>query len=168
MTENNTDFSKIVSLGDLGKRGKNFALSVTDEAKPGVAARLKIVAVKKLAGSVCMRATKNTITAEGHIDAVLVRECVASLEEFDEVVGEDFAIEFLRSEPDPESENYDELAEVHDSEEFDVADLLVQQTALAMDQFPRHPEAMSLADEFGTQSESSPFDALSELTRKNQ
>lgn len=164
------EFSFSINLGDLSSSGKRFKLKAGQEECARIARRLGIVAVRELEGEIHIRATKTVIDVAGALSAQLTRECVSSLEELDEAVADSFELEFFRNEKALEAiedEVEAEFAEVHESDSFDLGELLVQQLSLAMDPFPRKPGATSLAAEFGSDDAASPFAGLHEALEKN-
>lgn len=164
------EFSFPVSLGELSSAGKRFQLKTGPEERERIAQRLNVVAVAECEGEVHIRATKTVIDISGSLRAELTRECVSSLEEVDETVADSFELQFFRSEKALEAiedEEEAEFAEVHEGDIFDLGELLIQQLSLAMDPFPRKPGAVSLAAEFGSDEETSPFAGLHEALEKN-
>jgi len=113
-------------------------------------------------------------TISGSIQASLVRECVASLEEMDEKVTFDFEITFDRTAPDVSDLSEEALADLGlekslellegpeplEGDLIDIGELMVQQLSLAMDPFPRKEGAQSLSELYGTVEETSPFAIL--------
>ncbi len=168
------EFSVEIRLDALPRDGKRFALCASPDERIAIAERLGIPAVDKLAGDVRLVATRKAITARGHLDAALTRICVASLEEMSETVDESFEIEFFRTAPartDADANEAWEQPEVHEGDTLDLGELLVQQLALAMAQFPRKPDAASLAEKYGRAKARSPFAALAgkiEKSNENQ
>ena len=161
------EFSYEIELGDLGKTGKVFRLSATEEQRARVAARLGTPSVEKLEGEMRVTSTKTAIRIEGSIDAALTRECVASLEPMQEEVSETFEIDFLRTPPDDaDGEDWD-APDVHEGDSLDLGELLVQQLSLAMDPFPRKEGAKSLAEAYAPKENISPFAALQGVIGKD-
>lgn len=171
MTENkpNTpEFTHEIELGEVGKQGKTFRLSANEEERARIAARLGAPSVEKLEGALRISATKTAIRVEGNIEAVLTRECVASLEPMQESVSEEFDIDFLREPPDEAGEEDDlEAPEVHEGSRLDLGELLVQQLSLAMDPFPRKEGVESLAEAYAPPEKVSPFAGLKGMLGKD-
>ena len=160
------EFSALADLRQLTGSAKAFRLSASSEERSGVSRRLGVRHVKTLEGEATLFVTKTHIKASGVLRAVLMRECVASLEEMTERIEEPFEIEFLRVRPalsskslDVEEEDLD-APEIYEGDVFDLGELLTQQLSLAMSAFPRKEGAASLAEEFGEDKPVSPFAAL--------
>lgn len=172
------EFSHVVDLTSSPRGEKTIRLSANEGERAKIAKRLGVPAVEKLEGEAALTASKAEITVSGAFTATLIRECVASLEEMREEIGEDFEAVFLRlADEDAVSSaggGDDEIwdgeevpPEVHEGDSFDAGEFLVQQLALAMDPFPRKPEAKSLADEYGSGGNLSPFAELGEKLKKS-
>ncbi len=158
------DFQLILDLGSLPKDGRRIALEASAETRAPIAERLRIPEVISLSARADISATKGQINLKGAVSARLRRECVSSLELMIEEIKQPIDIVLLRRAP----ENWEEMSEeerlrqpeIHEGDEFDLADFLIQETALAMDPFPRKGGAPSLAEAYGKTPESSPFDVL--------
>lgn len=160
------EFSAPADLRRLAGSEKIFRLSASPEERSSVSRRLGVRGVETLEGEVTLFITKTHIKASGVLRAILLRECVASLEEMTERIEEPFEIEFLRapaavsSEPiELEDEDLD-APEIYEGDVFDLGEFLTQQLSLAMSAFPRKEGAVSLAEEFGEDKPVSPFAAL--------
>ena len=165
------EYSVEVDLGALPPGGKFFKLAVDHGISPMLAKRLGVVSVRNCAGEIHLKANKTVITAAGNVRAFLVRECVLSLEELDELIDDSFEVEFLRHDIAPKAGGQSDelnLREVHGEEVFDVGELLIQQLSLAMEPFPRKEGVNSLVEEFGTEPEVSPFAVLQQDFNKQK
>lgn len=164
------EFSVAVDLRELRGAPKRFELAASPEQCGRIAKRLGVRGVQRLEGEVSLSVSKIEITAKGVVRATLARQCVASLEEMTETVDETFEAVFLREAPkaheaqddaadlDGEADGGDwDAPEIHESDIFDLGELLTQQLALAMAPFPRKPGATSLAEQYGEDKPVSPF-----------
>jgi len=160
----------LVELAALPRDGRFYKVVADAAACAAIAKRIGAKSISAFSGTITLRATKKKIFAEGSVQAVLLRECVSSLEEMTEVIEETFEVEFLRH-PEPENVAADEEVigpDVHPQAAFDVGDLAIQQVALAMDPFPRKPGVASLVGRYGHVEEASPFADLQVLIEKNK
>ena len=161
------EFSFEISLDDVGGKGRTYRLTVDEAARARIAERFAIPAVHKLEGELSVSANRTSIRVEGSLEADLTRICVASLEEMEEAVRDEFEVDFLRSVPEYEDEDEEiDLQEVHEGDVFDLGEFLVQQLSLAMDPFPRKEGAVSLAEGYAPKENDSPFAALQGLVGK--
>ncbi len=81
-------------------------------------------------------------TARGHLQARVLQTCVVSLDEFEAAVDEIFSLRFVpegteTDDPDPESE--DEMP--YSGDVLDLGEAAAEQLALALDPYPRKPDA---------------------------
>ncbi|GJL94935.1 MAG: metal-binding protein [Hyphococcus sp.] len=165
------EFSVELDLAKISREGRTTALHPSPKERTRIAKRLKVIDISALSGEITLSATKKSITAVGRVKSTLTRECVASLEEMEEIVDEAFEVEFLRHAPEP---NLDEdiedweLPEVYEGQVFDIGELMVQQLSLAMKPFPRKEGAVSLAELYGDGGSVSPFAGLADRFGKKE
>jgi uncharacterized metal-binding protein YceD (DUF177 family) len=125
-----------------------------------LATRLQLPAVNALTCRFRLRPTPDdAIAAEGWLDAVVTQTCVVSLDEFTTLVSEHFIIRFVpagRESDDIDPESEDEIP--YNDGVIDLGEAAVEQLALALDPWPRKPDAAlpeAVEDE-----PASPFTAL--------
>ena len=157
-------WTKEIDLKRLPKEGVVSTLDADEAVRAGIAERLQAPALDQLHGEITVIPVKGGVDVRGRVQARLQRICVASLERFEERIDEMFSISFredaeLRRE-DEEFVFDEEEVEFLESETLDLAELLIQQTALAMAPFPRKPEAHALVESFGDGGAISPFAEL--------
>lgn len=162
-----TGFSRIIRATEVPVSGFNVELEADTETRNQIAQRLGIPVVKSFKGDLEVERTADGFDLRGRMTAVLERQCVSSLEFFEEAVEENFEIAFSRYEeeyehPEGEIEIDDTAPEPLTEEGVDLGEILVQQLSLAMSQHPRKPDAASLALEFGKSNKISPFADLDE------
>ncbi len=120
------------------------------EEHNAIAGRLELAQVKSLycrfaltrplAGATKRR--EGEIVAECDLRATLVRECVVSLELFDDVVVEHFRVRFVPAGSESDDEDPEADDEIpYEGAVIDLGDALVEQLALTMDPYPRKPGA---------------------------
>ena len=165
------EFSFVIELSETGQSEKTYPLKANEEERRRVAARLGALSLDMFEGEVRIRVAKPALFVGGSVRAHMVRECVSSLESVREEVVDDFELEFSRERPaqnDTEQAGDEDWTEreAHSGEALDIGELLVQQLSLAMEAFPRHPDAPSLVEKYGQDGEASPFAMLHALSRK--
>jgi uncharacterized metal-binding protein YceD (DUF177 family) len=84
-----------------------------------------------------------SVTAQGALRAVVTRTCVVSAEDFEMSVDEDFEVRFVpagheRDDLDPET--IDEIPYI--GEKIDLGEATIEQLSLALDPYPRMPDAV--------------------------
>ncbi len=158
-------------------RAAKAPMTVTVTATPAecaaIALRLGIVAVLALDCRFDLRrgddARRGEIVAEGLLKARVVQDCVVTLEPFEAPAGEAFRVHFVTAgtetdEVDPEAD--DEIGYAGDA--IDLGEAAVEQLALALDPYPRGPEADAvdtLSPDAGEADAASPFAALARRAR---
>ncbi len=132
-----------VPLERIGATGYEVLVEATPEENAALARRLAIPAVRALRCWFVLRsAPGEAIAAEGRLEASVVRTCVVSLEDFDAMVHDSFSLRFVpegRESDDPDPESEDEVP--YRGETLDLGEAAAQQLALALDPYPRRPEA---------------------------
>lgn len=154
------EFSFEIDLTDFGKGAKSYRLVANEEERRQIAVRLKTPSVERLEGALQVSVTKASIHVKGDLAADLTRECVASLEPVAENISETLSIDFSRLPAEGESGDSDEnwdAPEIHEGDQFDLGELLVQQLSLAMEPFPRREGAPGLIETYAPSKAASPF-----------
>ncbi len=109
-----------------------------------IAARLRIPAVLSLACNFVLRRRGERVDAQGSLRAMVVRECVVSLEPFEVAIQEVFDIRFVP--PGTEEADDDDPLAIDElpfeGVAVDLGEAAVEQLALALDPYPRRPEAV--------------------------
>ena len=158
------ELSRTVPLSRLGAESEHLVEATPAECAV-VAARLGIPAVVSLSCAFELRQDERGVNAAGRLRAVVVRECVVSLEPFESAVQENFQIRFVPSDGDREAGDEDPLS-IDELPFFgstiDLGEAAVEQLALALDPYPRRPDAV-LADSNLPEPDGHPLAALARL-----
>lgn len=166
MTQNDSaNFVKLVEISRL-KEPQSFALDAPQSALAKVAARLGVPGAGAVSGTISVAPTAEGAQVDGRVSARLTRHCVVTLEPMDEHIDEAFSIRFAREariEGEIELDLDDEWTEPMTGDTLDLADILVQQIALAMDPYPRKEGAAAPAALAPNPEDVSPFAALKAL-----
>mgnify|MGYP001584831226 CR=1 FL=1 len=165
------EFSHIVTVADAAQ-GRGLTLEADEATRAAIAKRLGLVALDRFVVTAEIHAVAGGIAVRGRIEAKLVQSCAATDLPVPAKVDEVFDLRFLRdAEP---AANLDEEVEISDAdldilplegERADVGEAAVQTMSLALDPFPRHPDADRILAEKGVLSEeqAGPFAALAKL-----
>lgn len=105
------------------------------------------------------------IEVEGTVRAVLTRSCVATLEEIEERIEEDFLVAYTERAPEPKEGEAEADLDAPEPIEDGVVDLgavMLEQVVLAMSPHPRKEGAEAIPDP-APAGRISPFDALAAL-----
>jgi uncharacterized metal-binding protein YceD (DUF177 family) len=156
------EFSRQLPVERIGDAGFDTTVEANEAERTALAARLQLPAVGALTCRFRLRATPDgAITAEGWLDALVTQTCVVSLDDFAAPVSDHFFIRFVpagleSNDIDPESE--DEIPYNDDS--IDLGETATEQLALALDPWPRKPDATLPDHEADTPT--SPFATLAQ------
>jgi uncharacterized metal-binding protein YceD (DUF177 family) len=156
-----------LALDRIGARSIDITVEASPEECAAVAERLLVVGIPALrCAFVLTRVAGGIVEAQGHLQARVSRTCVVSLDEFEAGVDERFRLRFVPAgtesdDPNPESE--DEVPYTGDF--LDLGETAVEQLALALDPYPRKPDAELPVAE--TEAPEHPFAALASLRRPN-
>ena len=158
--------NKVLFLGEIGPNGwqGDFVATPTQCAK--IAERFEIPQVKDLMCHVNVVIEDDLIRATGHIKGNLVRVCVASLENFDEVLDTDFEALFAENVPLLKEGEMKEDIEPIDRGRLDIFDIISEQVGLNMNPFPRKSDVSGDYIEQG-ESANRPFANLKNLIKKD-
>lgn len=165
------EFSLVVTLADAA-HGRDIAADADDAARARIAARLDLAALDRFALVAAVRAIAGGIAAKGEVRADVVQHCAATDLPVAASIVEPFDLRFLRNADAPAGE--DEEIEISsedcdllplEGDRIDLGEAAVQTLALALDPFPRHPDADRILAEKGVLSEEAagPFAALAKL-----
>ncbi|WP_428631591.1 YceD family protein [Sphingopyxis sp.] len=168
------EFSLVLTLADAAQ-GRAIAVEADAEARDRIAQRLALIAVDRFAVTAEIRAVAGGIGAKGAVNAVIVQPCAATGLPVPATLSEPFDLRFLRDIDAPvdadeeieiSSEDCDLLS--LEGDRVDLGEAAVQTLSLALDPFPRHPDADRVLAEKGVLSEEAagPFAALAKLRGK--
>jgi uncharacterized metal-binding protein YceD (DUF177 family) len=165
-----SEFSHILPVDQISDKIQEIELSATTAQCAEIAERLDLPSVEQLSARLMVRATERGIVVKGKLQARFAYACRVTREPFGASLSEPIDVVFTDGDlPDPLSEDY-AVSSVEvlplEGQSVDLAELLVESLALALDPFPRGPEADKALKDLGilteeqAQAESSPFAAL--------
>jgi len=129
--------------------GKPFhALVAADSQQlPLLAKRLKLLSMSGFQGTVDVHYDKkmHIYTLSGAIEATFEQECAVTLEPIEQKLDFDFSEKLIRpdfyNEADYADTDLDDEPEIYEEDELDLAEIMVQQLALNIPEFPRKADA---------------------------
>lgn len=167
------EFSHVVTLTEAGQ-GRDVELTADEAARARIVKRLDLVELARFEATAAVRAVAGGMTVRGEVKARLVQSCAASGLPVPATIAEPFDLKYLRDMPagaeDEEielgAEDIDVLPLEHDR--VDLGEVAVQTLSLALNPYPRHPDADRILAEKGVLSEeqAGPFGALAALKGK--
>jgi uncharacterized metal-binding protein YceD (DUF177 family) len=150
------EFSLFIAASDVPPSGREVRFEADEATRQRLAERFDIVEITRLVGTAQVRPyRKDGLTLECRFEADLAQNCVVTLEPVSEHVSEEFRQRYLpekaieraaREVPGSEREIAIDI-EAEDAPEpmegggIDVGEAVAERLALAMDPYPRKPEA---------------------------
>lgn len=160
---------------DRIRDGDRIDLVADDAERSAIAERLRLVSLDRLDAHAALERDGEKVRAKGRVRAALEQSCVATGQPVAEHVDEAFELLFLPvprdGDPDQEIELSEEDCDVvfYDGGAIDLGTAVADTLALAMDPYPRTPDAEAALREAGVMSEeqAGPFAALARLKQGN-
>lgn len=134
------ELSRPISVSKIGPKGLAIVVRATPEECAAVAARMDLPAIQSLECVFNLTAESDgvSIFAHGRLRAEVMRICVASAEEFEAPVEDEFEIRFVPAgaeSDDPEPDLPDEIP--YEADTIDLGEATAEQLGLALDPYPR-------------------------------
>jgi uncharacterized metal-binding protein YceD (DUF177 family) len=171
------EFSRILAPDVVPPDGVTVTLKANDEECQALARRFDLVRLDLLEGEARVeRAGEDLLHVAGQLHARVAQRCVVTLEPVEAIVDATFDRLFAREateetekevEIDPEAELPEPLTEGR----LDLGEILAEELSLALDPYPRSPEADQRLAELGVAAddegagEANPFAALAALRK---
>jgi uncharacterized metal-binding protein YceD (DUF177 family) len=167
-----SEFSRTYRMDTLGPQARRVEIEADAEERAALARRFGLPAVHLLTADAALSRAGETVRAEGTVRAAVTQSCVASGAPVDAAVEERFGIEFR---PQPAGDGPDEEIELsegemdvvfYDGAMIDLGEAVAETLSLALDPYPRAPDAeealrgAGVRSEAEARAESSPFAAL--------
>ena len=168
------EFSRPVRIDTLGTAPRKLAIEAEPAERDALARRFRLVALDRLAAEATLARNGDEVIARGRISAAVVQICVASGEPVPAEIDEPFDLVFR---PDAAEVGTDEEVELGEAEldvifyeggAVDLGEAAAETLALALDPYPRAPQADTALKAAGVKSEeeAGPFGALAGLRDK--
>ena len=166
------EFSRPERLDTIGERDRSVTFAATPEERRKLAARFAILSVDLLEAHFTIRRDTAGIVAKGHVTAKVVQACSVTDEPLTATIDEPVALRFVDNFGAVEGEielSDDALDTVPiDGGAVDLGEAAAETLALALDPFPRGPNAAAALRAAGVISEDEyqPVNAFSGLKAK--
>lgn len=166
-----TNLFQTIDVKTIPVNGITFTLTATEEECRALAERFDLPAVYsfELSGTV---KGNDILRYDGRFEAKVVRECVVSLEEFEQTVLGEFSELFSESGTDFSVEtNFDidmddeETVDLIKNGRLEIGEIAAQQFALNLDPFPKKEEGVFEYTE-AVMDKTNPFEILKNLKKK--
>lgn len=152
------EFSHVIKLSEIGSHSRNIPLFADDDARAGLMARFDLAALDLLKAEISLAHDAEGVVATGCFTADLSQFCIASHDPVPAKMDEAIHIRFI-SEPVVNGEVELELAPedcdtmFHDGQTIDLGEAVAQSLGLALNPYPRSPEAEKMLKAAGVKSE---------------
>ena len=168
------EFSRPFRLDELGGSPRSVTVTAEEAERAALAQRFDLMEIQKLDASADLVRDGDIVIATGRLAAKVVQICVASGNPVPATVAEAFTLRFvpLRAVDDPDEEmelDEGDLDEIfYEGGAIDLGEAVAQTLALALEPFPRAPDADIALREAGVvgEDDAGPFAALKALKDK--
>jgi uncharacterized metal-binding protein YceD (DUF177 family) len=168
------EFSRPVRIDTIGEAPRPMEMVADEAERAALAARFGLLGLARLEASLTLARSGDEVAVHGRLAAAVTQACVATAEPVQAEVDAPVDILF-RPQPDPAAA--EEEIELSESEmdvvfltgaELDVGEAVAETLALALDPYPRAPDADEALKAAGVKSEAEagPFAALAGLRDK--
>jgi uncharacterized metal-binding protein YceD (DUF177 family) len=166
------EFSRTQRLDTLGEQ-KTVKLSAKAPECAALSLRFGLVSIKHLIAELTLTPQGDAVVMAGHLSAQVTQSCVATGEPVTAPIQSDFTIRFTGPDAVPadteleiDADDCDEMT--HDGHVIDMGEAVAQTLALALDPWPRHPDADAILKASGAMegADVGPFAALKALKDK--
>lgn len=150
-----------VFLAERAADGMTITVTPTPAERAAIARRMGLAELQEFTCRfTTSRGQGRAIDATGTLSARVVQTCVVSLENFEELVGEDFEVRFVPAGTESEDLDLEATDEVpYDGVNIDFGEAACEQLALALDPFPRKP-GVDLPDGVEIETEDAPGETV--------
>lgn len=166
------EFSRPERLDTIGAGERAVAIQADAAERRALAARFGFLAIDILAGDFALHREASGIRARGRVTATLTQACSVTGEPLKAAVDESVDLMFVeQGEQGDDVELSDESIDTvfHDGGAIDLGEVTAETMALALDPFPRGPNADVALKRAGvlSEGEAGPFGVLAQLLKKD-
>jgi len=164
-----TGFSREVRIDTIGTAARDIAVEADPGERADLARRFDIASLDMLTARASVKTQGADIHASGQLSARLVQLCVATNVPLPASIDVPFDIVFRGASPDaaPEVELSADECDVafYEGSAIDLGEAVAETLALAIDPYPRSPDADAVLQEMGVfgEAQAGPFAALAAL-----
>lgn len=173
------EFSRPIAVKDIGERPVSRSIEAKPQELEALTRRFDLLGLDGLSAELTLSWRGDEVIVEGTLAAEVVQRCVVSLAEVPDSVTSEFILVYreqaesgLQAEEALDPEIEEEMPEPFGPEGIDLGEAVAQQLALALDPYPRHPEAVLTKTEWGAPpaedeaEQRNPFAVLKNLKRE--
>jgi uncharacterized metal-binding protein YceD (DUF177 family) len=166
------EFARPQRVDTIGDDARTIEIDADARERAALAKRFDLIAIEKLTGKFTIRRDAAGIVANGRVEAVVTQACTITGDPLPATIDEPVALRFVAEEDagQDEVELGDSDIDVipYDGGTIDLGEVAAETMALALDPFPRGPNAETVLKEAGVLSEeqAGPFGVLAGLKDK--
>ena len=139
------EFSRPIAIETIGEAARPIAIEADEAERAALARRFACLAIDRLAADLRVSRRAGAFWAEGRVVADVVQECVATGDALAVTIDEALVIRFLPA-PEEAGEEIELSADAcdvmfYDGPEIDLGEAVAETMALALEPFPRGPNA---------------------------
>ena len=168
------ELSRRFALADIGAEPRSVEVVADARERTALARRFGLVSLDSLTAHVQLAAVNNSIEARGTLFAQMLQSCVATAQSLPVKLQEPFQIRFEPPDIEVVEEEFELSADdcdvmEHDGQAIDLGEAVAQTLGLAIDPFPRAPDADAVLKATGILAEQDvgPFSKLKGLLGKD-
>jgi uncharacterized metal-binding protein YceD (DUF177 family) len=172
------EFSRTVRIDTLGSQPRALSIGANEDERAALSRRFGLPGIEQLSAEAELTRSGEAVRASGTVSARVTQRCVATGVPVQEEVEEDFRVEFR---PQPAGNGADEEVELsegeldvifYDGANVDLGEAVAETLSLALNPYPRAPEADAALVEAGVKREgeeapSGPLAGLKDLLGGN-
>lgn len=171
------EWSRLIEAAHVSLEVRKLSLEANESERQGLARRFDLPRLDVLRAELKLQAQSDGVHADGTLHAELAQRCIATGDELPLVIDTPFALRFRHQTETGRAADFEEEVELDASDcdtidypgsQFDLGEALSDTLYLALDPFPRGPNAEAALKAAGVKSEgeAGPFGALAELLKK--
>ena len=148
------EFSRAIRLDTLGSSPRTIEIGADEKERAALARRFGLVSIRHLSAEAELIRRGDTVHASGTLRAEVVQSCVATGLDVPAALDEPFEVEFRphpRTTAEEEIELHGSELDVvfHDGGSVDIGEAVAETLSLALDPYPRAPQAGDALNEAG-------------------
>jgi uncharacterized metal-binding protein YceD (DUF177 family) len=163
------EFARPIRVDTIGDVPRPVTIAAEADERAALARRFRLVAIDRLTATATLHRIGDRIVADGTLSATVVQSCVATDDPLPATIDEPFVLRFEREpataggEVELSDEELDVIA--YAGGDIDLGEAVAETLSLALDPFPRAPDADARLREAGVlgEEETGPFAALKGL-----
>ncbi|MBR0553319.1 YceD family protein [Stakelama marina] len=151
------EFSRPQRLDQIGAGDSEVRIAADDAERAALAQRFGLVSLDRLEAKFSVRREGRSVFADGHVSGAVEQACIATGEPVPAAIEEDVRLRFVPAGSETEEElelDEDECDTVfYEGGAVDLGEAAAETLALALDPFPRSPDADRVLREAGVVSD---------------